>query len=134
VPAPGKYERKGSFVLNHIKKRGYSFSRNSNRSIINEEETVRIPGPGKYETDKDLKFAHLKYSFRSKYQTIFEKNQHELGPGQYKTLEVIKKDGHHMLARFEDSKSRRFTQSPRFEEPRAMTPGPGACNFFNKFR
>jgi len=48
VPAPGKYEKQGAFVLDKIKKRGYSFSRNSKRSIINEEETVKLPGPGKY--------------------------------------------------------------------------------------
>ena len=71
VPPPGKYEKEGSFVLDKIKKRGYSFSRNSNRSIINEEETVQIPGPGKYQTDKDIKFAHLKYTFRSKFLSIY---------------------------------------------------------------
>ena len=103
-------------MLDKIKRRGYSFSRNTNRSIINEEEIIKIPGPGKYETDKDLKFAHLKYSFRSKFQTIYEKSQHDLGPGQYKTLEVINKEGHHVLARFEDSKSRKFPRSHRFEE------------------
>lgn len=36
------------------------------------------------------------------------------------------------MARFEDSKSRRFTRSPRFEEPRAKTPGPGTCKYFLK--
>lgn len=51
-----------------------------------------------------------------------------LGPGQYATLELINKEGKHSLAKYEGSKCRRFDHSQRFEEFRAKTPGPGACN------
>ena len=76
---------------------------------------MKIPGPGKYETDRDIKFSKLKFSIRSKFKSIFEKSEHDLGPGQYNTIELINRTGRHNVAKYEDSRSRSFGKNKRFE-------------------
>ena len=49
VPEPGTYPNLGQISESLIKKRGYSFSKDDNRSLIeNPQEIRKFPGPGSY--------------------------------------------------------------------------------------
>lgn len=67
-PPPNSYEKVGVFDNAIKKKKGYSFTLDDNRSLIDEGRVGLVPGPGKYhyKPDRD-EFKRVSYSIRGKY-------------------------------------------------------------------
>lgn len=101
--------------MNIKKRRGYSFKHDKNRAIINEEEVMKIPGPGKYSYQTDGRaFRNVSFSMRSKLDDPMSKHQNLLGPGQYSTIPSLTKDGKYYLAKYESSGCPKIGNSKRF--------------------
>jgi hypothetical protein len=63
-PPPDHYRKPSDFELQIQRRKGFSFSHDSKRNLINERETVKTPGPGKYSYKPDRNnFKNLSFSF-----------------------------------------------------------------------
>ena len=73
-PSPSHYSKNGFFDKNVEKRRGYSFSHNPKKGLIDEDVISKIPGPGKYHYKSDKNdFKRVSYSFRGKYEDPLDK-------------------------------------------------------------
>ncbi len=56
------------------KKKGYSFSHDPKKGLINEADIAKIPGPGKYTYKTDRSdFKRVSYSMRGKFDDPLER-------------------------------------------------------------
>ncbi len=76
VPPPNHYRKEGYFEDSVQKRKGYSFNHDSKKGLINDAETGKIPGPGKYQPTADKHdFKRVSYSFRGKYEDPLSRHQ-----------------------------------------------------------
>lgn len=76
VPSPNHYKKGGVFEESVNKRKGYTFSHDNKKPLINEVEVGKIPGPGKYHYRPDKNdFKRVSYSFRGKFEDPLERHK-----------------------------------------------------------